>query len=422
MFIKTFHIIKREYLEGIRKKGFIIGTILAPVILGVFYSIPLLSVFFVPDEQISIAVLDRTGRLAGTFAPTLTDTLTDGRAKFLVKVYDDGTTDHDRQKEILIASITNDALDVLIELPDDILEEGEVNYISKDVFNERTMDDLRDKLNPVVVSQRLSEQGLSFAQVSKMTERIRLNENKITKSGMLEENEVLGELITVIFFVMILYMTLLSWGMSVQRAIIEEKSSRVIEVMLSSVEPRDLFFGKILGIGALGFTQVAIWSVMFLVIGFSSAVATAQFMEYVQVSFSDVFYFLVFFVLGFMLYSSLFTIIGAVCNTEQDAQQLQTLVILPLVVPLMMMFLVMQNPNATLSVVLSYVPFFTPMLMLVRIVVADPAWWEILLSVAILVFSTYVITIFSARVFRVGILMYGKRPGVREIIRWSTYA
>jgi ABC-2 type transport system permease protein len=323
---------------------------------------------------------------------------------------------------MLIASITNDALDVLIEFPDDVLERGEVNYISKDVFNERTMDGLRDKLNPVVVSQRLSEQGLSFAQVSKMTERIRLNENKITKSGMLEENEVVGELITVIVFVMILYMTLLSWGMSVQRAIIEEKSSRVIEVMLSSVEPRDLFFGKILGIGSLGLTQVAIWSVGFLAIGFSTAVTTAQFMEYVQVSFSDVFYFLVFFVLGFMLYSSLFTIIGAVCSTEQDAQQLQTLVILPLVVPLMMMFLVMQNPNATLSVVLSYVPLFTPMLMLVRIVVADPSWWEILLSIALMIFSTYVVTLFSARVFRVGILMYGKRPGLREIIRWSRYA
>jgi ABC-2 type transport system permease protein len=221
---------------------------------------------------------------------------------------------------------------------------------------------------------------------------------------------------------MILYMTLLSWGMSVQRAIIEEKSSRVIEVMLSSVEPRDLFFGKIIGIGTLGLTQVAVWSVMFLAIGFSSAIATAQFLSYVHVDLSDVLFFLVFFVLGFLFYSALFTIIGAVCNTEQDAQQLQSVVILPLVLPLMMMMLVMQNPNATLSVALSFIPPFTPMLMLGRIVVSDPPGWEIAASIAVLIVSTYLVTLFSARVFRVGILMYGKRPSLREIVRWSRYA
>jgi ABC-2 type transport system permease protein len=420
--MKVIHIIKREYVENVRKKGFIIGTILAPVMLVAFYSIPLFSVLFVPGEQISIAVLDRTGRLASNYVPTLDDTLKDGRQKFNVEVYDAVSDGYDAQKDVLIASIANNELDVLIELPDDILETGMVNYISKDVFNERTMDDLRDKLNPVVVGQRLADQGLDFERVSEMTQRVRLNENKITKSGVLEETEVIGQMIMMVMFVMILYMTLLSWGMSVQRAIIEEKSSRVIEVMLSSVEPRDLFFGKIIGIGSLGLTQVAVWSVMFLAIGFSSAIATAQFMNYVHVNLSDVLFFLVFFVLGFMFYSSLFTIIGSVCNTEQDAQQLQSIVILPLVVPLMMMFLVMQNPNATLSVVLSFMPPFTPMLMLARIIVSDPPAWEIAASIGLLILSTYVVTLFSARVFRVGILMYGKRPNLREIARWSRYA
>jgi ABC-2 type transport system permease protein len=418
--MKTLHIIKREYMENIRKKGFIISTILAPVILLAFYSIPILSVFFVPDEQISIAVLDRTGRVGGNFVTSLDDTLKDGRARFQAKIY--GSGDYGQQRETLIASISNNALDVLIELPEDVLETGEVNYISKDVFNERMMDDLRDKLNPVVVGQRLADQGLDFEQVSEMTRRVRLLENKITKSGLLQEEEVVGELIMVVVFVMILYMTLLSWGMSVQRAIIEEKSSRVIEVMLSSVEPRDLFFGKIFGVGALGFTQIAVWSIMFLAIGFSSAIVTAEFMDFVQVAPMDIFYFLVFFVLGFLLYSALFTIIGAVCSTEQDAQQLQTIVILPLVVPLMMMFLVIQNPNATLSVVLSFIPLFTPMLMLARIVISEPAAWEIVLGIALLIVSIYGVTLFSARVFRVGILMYGKRPNLREIIRWSRYA
>ena len=420
--MKVLHIIKREYVENIRKKGFIIGTILAPVILLAFYSIPILSVFFVPGEQISIAILDHTGAIAGTFAPMLDDTLKDGRTKYLVDVYDRDIDDFASQRQGLISSIENGDLDVLLEFPADILDAGSANYISKDMFNERIMDDLRDRLNPVVVNRRLAGQGLDFEAVSKMTRRVSFNENKITKSGVLEESQLKGEFILVIVFVMILYMTLLTWGMSVQRAIIEEKSSRVIELMLSSVEPKDLFFGKILGIGSLGLTQVAIWSVMFLAIGFSSAIATAQFLDYVQVSLADVTYFLIFFVLGFMLYASLFTIIGAICNTEQDAQQLQTIVIMPLVIPLMLMFLVMQNPNATISVILSYIPFFTPMLMLTRVLIAEPSTWEILLSVAILLVSIYGVTLFSARVFRVGILMYGKRPNLKEIIRWSRYA
>jgi ABC-2 type transport system permease protein len=420
--MKVIHIIKREYLEHVRKKSFIISTVLAPLFLGLFYAIPLLSVFFVPNERVSIAVLDRTGVLADKFVASLDDTLKDGSARYDVRVYGKGDGDLDARKESLVAAITNDALDALIEFPDSVLEKGEVNYISKDAFNERMMDDFRDGLGPVVVGQRLADRGLDFAEVAKMTDRIRLNENKITKSGLLEEDQLVGQLVMVWVFVMILYVTLLTWGMAVQRSVIEEKSSRVIEVMLSSVEPRDLFFGKILGLGSVGLTQVAVWSALMLVVGLSSIAATASYMEFVHVKASHVLYFLAFFILGFMLYSSIFTIIGAACNTEQEAQQLQMLVILPLVIPMMLVFLVYQNPNATLSVVLSFVPFFTPMLMLMRVVLADTPAWQVLLSMVLLIATIYGVTLFSARVFRVGILMYGKRPNLREIIRWSQYS
>ena len=141
-----------------------------------------------------------------------------------------------------------------------------------------------------------------------------------------------------------------------------------------------------------------------------------------QVSFIDVVYFLVFFVFGFLLYSSIFTIIGAVCTTEQDSQQLQSIVVFPMIVPIMMMFLVIQNPNSTVSVVLSLVPLFAPMLMLSRVVISEPAIWEVALCIALLLASIYGVIVFSARVFRTGILMYGKRPGLRDILRWSRYA
>jgi ABC-2 type transport system permease protein len=420
--MKALYVIKREYLENVRKKSFIIGTILAPTILLLLYSIPILSMFFVPNEQISIAVLDRSGRVADAFIESLSDTLDDGRPKYIAASVTPSGGDFEGEKTGLVEDIQRNNLDVLIEVPEEALETGKINYISKDVFNERVVDDISDKLNTIIIMQRFSVQGLDFDVVSKLTEHTRLEEMKITKSGVLQEEQLVGKYILVVVFVMILYMSLLSWGISVQRSIIEEKSSRVIEVMLSSVEPKDLFLGKIIGVGSLGLTQIGIWAIIMLAIGFSSPFAAAQFATFVNISPAEVFFFVLFFVLGYTLYSALFTIIGAVCSTEQDAQQLQSLVILPLVIPIMLVFLVIQNPNATLSAVLSLIPLFTPMLMLARIVISEPSSWQIALSIVLLIISIYGVIAFSARVFRVGILMYGKRPSLKEIFRWSRYA
>jgi len=293
--MKALHIIRREYLENARRKSFIISTILAPVLLVVLYAIPLLTVFFVPSEQITVAVLDRTGLIAGEFASSLSDTLGDGRPKYRVMIADPKDRSFEDYMSILIASIDNTALGVLLDIPDDALESGQVNYISKDYFNERVMDELRGALNSIIIAKRLSGEGMDYERVVGLTEQIHFNERKISTSGVLEEKEVIGEFILVVVFVMILYMTLLSWGILVQRSIIEDKSSRVIEVLLSSVEPRDLFIGKIIGVGSLGLTQIAIWGAIMLVVGLSSSVVLPEFAYYVQVSFIDVVYFLVFY-------------------------------------------------------------------------------------------------------------------------------
>ena len=154
----------------------------------------------------------------------------------------------------------------------------------------------------------------------------------------------------------------------------------------------------------------------------SAAVVAAQFGDFITISVSDIIYFIVFYVFGFLLYSAIFTIIGAICNTEQEAQQLQLIVIMPLVVPLMFTFLIITNPNTPLAVGLSLFPLFTPLIMMARVIVAEPAWWEIALSIVLLIAAIWGVVIFSARVFRVGILMYGKRPDLKEVIRWFRYA
>jgi ABC-2 type transport system permease protein len=420
--MKAFHIIKREYLDAVRKKSFIISTILAPVLLLAFYALPIVAVLFSPDEQVSVAVLDRTGVVAEPFVASVTDTLKDGRPKFAMSIVTPPDGDFDASKETLMAQLDGDELGILIEVNEDALGDGDVNYISKNHFDVDVIDDMEEWMSSVIISQRMAGEGLDYDRVKALTAPIGFTEQKITKSGVIEEGGVLGQFIMVFIFVMVLYMSLLSWGISVQRSVIEEKNSRIVEVLLSSVEPRDLFIGKMIGIGSIGLTQIAIWGVLGIAISASSALVMAQFASAVRIAPMDMVYFGLYFVLGYLLYSAMFMIVGAICNTEQEAQQLQSIVMMPLILPIMIMFLVFQNPNSILSVVLSLVPVFTPMLMLTRVLLTDPPVWQVILSIVLLLVSIYGVILFSARVFRVGILMYGKRPSFKEVLKWFRYA
>jgi ABC-2 type transport system permease protein len=416
--MNAYHVAKREYLENVRKKSFIISTILAPVMMVAFAIVPVLLTFFVSGSQVSVAVLDRTGVVGESFVAALDDTLEDGRKKFLVADVVTFSNDFDGEYDRLIAKVNNDRLDILVEVPEDVFTGGKVYYITKDERSISILEEFEIKLGEAVMRQRLALEGLDYDQVTKLTQGISLELLKSTKTGSIEERSFIGEWGLVFVFVMILYMALLTWGISIQRSIIEEKGSRVIEVLLSSLSPMDIFIGKIVGLGLVGLTQLVIWLVVGTSIGVYGYIAAAEFFSYINVPLSVLVYFVVYFVLGFLLYASIFTVVGAVCTTEQDAQQLQGLVTLPMVIPIIVLMLIIQSPNSPLAVVLSLIPIFTPMLMLSRVVVTEPPVWQIVLSLVLMVVSIYGAIYFSSRVFRIGILMYGKRPGLKEIIRW----
>lgn len=416
--MNAYHIAKREYLENVRKKSFIISTLLAPLLMVAFTAVPVLLTFFVSGSQVSVAVLDRSGVVAGSFVAALDDTLEDGRKKFLVEEVVTSSSDFSRDYDRLLARVNDDRLDILIEVPEDVFSGGKVYYITKDERSITILEEFENKLGESVMRQRLAREGLDYDQVTMLTEGISLEVLKSTKSGSIEERSFLGEWGLVFVFVMILYMALLTWGISIQRSIIEEKGSRIIEVLLSSLSPMDIFIGKIVGLGLVGMTQLVIWLIAGLSISVYAYFAAAQFFSYINVPPYVLIYFVVYFVLGFLLYASVFTVVGAICTTEQDAQQLQGLVTMPMIIPIVVLMLIIQSPNSPLAVVLSLIPFFAPMLMLGRIVVLQPAAWQIVLSLVLMVVSIYGAIYFSSRVFRIGILMYGKRPGLKEIIRW----
>ncbi|HVZ18320.1 MAG TPA: ABC transporter permease, partial [Terriglobales bacterium] len=196
---------------------------------------------------------------------------------------------------------------------------------------------------------------------------------------------------------------------------------RVMEVLLSAIKPKELMAGKLLGVGAVGLTQVAVWALFMAYLGIGAA-SSPELREL----FSGqplLFIFLpVFFVLGFMLYSSMYAALGATVNSEQEAQQWQWFVTFPLIIPIILVTRIIAAPDSAMSVWLSMVPFFAPILMYVRVVASTPPWWQVGLSIALMLLTTYFIVMIASRIYRVGILMYGKRPTLPEIVKWLRYA
>jgi ABC-2 type transport system permease protein len=408
------HIIRREYVAHVKKKSFVIGTILVPIFMLAFLFIPILLAFFQTDEQLSVAIIDHTGKVAKAFATSFKDTTDSGEPRYVFSI-EPPTAE---RKAELIRKLDTGDLDIIVEIPADMMEENSANYITKEHRTIQVQEAFASRLTEIAVRGRLEREGLRTDQVSSLTTPVKLQERYLSASGKVEEKSFLTDWGLVFAFVMILYMALLTWGITISRSIIEEKSSRVIEVLLSSVEPRDLLLGKVVGIGLAGLTQLGLWSVMGALVTLAGGATAVSFFSKVQIPFSVFVYFIVFFVLGFLLYASLFTVVGSICSSEQDAQQLQGLVTLPMVIPILILMVIVQSPNSSLAVVMSLIPFFTPMVMLGRIVVLQPPLWQIALGIVLMLASIYLAVAFSARVFRVGILMYGKRPSLPEVIKW----
>src|SRR6185369_13272795 len=223
-----------------------------------------------------------------------------------------------------------------------------------------------------------------------------------------------------LFFI---YMTVLLYGISVMRGVIEEKQSRIVEVLVSSVKPNQMMLGKVIGIGLVGLTQISVWALSALLlttVGVSTFAARGLTMPNIPVSL--LIYFVVYFVLGYFLFATLYALVGSTVSSEEEAQQAQIPVTMLLVVPMMIFNMIIANPTSTASIGLSMVPFFAPTLMMMRIAVVNPPLWQILLSMLIMLATILGCVWVAARIYRVGILMYGKRPSIAELGRWLRYS
>lgn len=422
---KILAVIKREYLQIVRTKGFIIGTILGPVLMSLFIVVPVLMSIVAVDQQEKIGVIDASGKVYSDLEEKLSGhTLKDGSPRFLLEEYRI-VQDTEALRESLNQRVLDKELNAYVYLPPDIIEGGEAEYVSEHVSDFEKNRSLNSALNSVIIEKRLKGEEIDPQLIGRLMKPVKLNTKKVTSRGV--EEDTGGTFFIAYFLVLILYMTLIFYGQAILRGVIEEKNSRVVEIVLSSLNPFQLMAGKIVGIALVGFTQYAIWTVFGILLATQGGALVAGFFPQAQgfpipsIPPSVFVYFVVYFILGYFLFSTLFAAIGSMVNSEKEAQQLMMPVMMLLVIPLLLIMFIVRSPDSTLSVALSLFPFFSPMLMLLRICILMPPFIQVLASLVVLVLTTLFMIWFSGKIYRIGILMYGKPPSVPEILKWVRY-
>ena len=401
-------IIKREYLRRVSKKSFILLTFLTPFLFAALVFVPLWLSSIKGDEVHTIAILDSTGK----YAPLFEDTET---YRFI----------HSDQ-----------SMDTYKQIP------GELSRLVNMTLKKQIESDKLATFNIPNLKEIIKESKINF----------NIQTIKWGDDGSEKQSSSVVASITGVIFTMLIYMFILIYGGMVMQGVMEEKTNRIIEIMISSVKPFDLMMGKIIGIGFVGLTQVFLWAVMTFILitggtfflggGMESeilqssmalnttpnmtAIAAQQHgNEWIEmlhtINFTEIgILFIAYFIGGYLLYSSLFAAIGSAVDGQEDTQQFMLPVTLLLVFALYAGIYSMENPDGPLAFWCSMIPFTSPIVMMVRVPFEVPLW-EILLSIGFLYISSIGFTWFSAKIYRVGILMYGKKPSIKEMSKWLRY-
>ncbi len=420
-------LVKREYLERVRSRSFLIFTLLMPAIMAGVVLIPAVLEQMNSGGERRIVIVANDPQLARAVGRELsapkqqTDPAELGQAGppavYAIQV-DTDTSEDERTR--LGQQVSAGKITGFLWLTDDALAKHAVVYNTKEAADFSQSRELRNAISTGIARYRLSHKGMSADDIDALLTPIKLDTIRIEKGRKGASGTAV--FLTAFAMVMLLYTVVLIYGLAVMRSVIEEKSTRILEVLLSTVTAKELLAGKILGVGAVGLTQILVWFVFSLVFSVPGLVAAKSFLGEVHIPVPAIVAFAIFFLLGYLLYSAMYAAIGSMVNTDQEAQQMQWPALVPLVLGVVLMNAVIQHPNSTLAVWLSMVPFFAPILMLLRIVIEQPPLWQIVLCVGIILVTIYGLLTLASRIYRVGILMYGKRPSLPELRRWLRYA
>ena len=403
---KLLKIIRMEFRLTAANKAFIILTILGPFLIAAVTVLPTLLV--APGSALNatetkIAILGAEPSFVAAVAPVLE------ASKIRVTALSETT-------DALDADVLAGTYDGYLVVPRDLASADRLQYVSKSATDFRVFGVLQGVLGQSIVTARLVKAGIPAANVAALTQPPAFETRQLTASGEKKSSDFLTVLMSGLVLAMIIYMTTLLYGQAIGRSVLIEKTSKTVEIMLSSVRPMDLLFGKILGKALASLVQYGFWVIISTLV---LRLLKQVFGINVNLSFgaSTLGFLVLFFLLAFFLYCSLYAALGAASEDEQHLSQLAWPVIVFLIIPIVLISSIISSPNAPFAVALSLFPLTAPIVMFMRIIVGTVPAWQILLSVGLMLVTIALVIWLSAKIFRVALLMTGKRFKFAEVIR-----
>ena len=411
MLLKKALVVARwEFIEKVRTKAFIISLILMPVFMIVMSVVPSLLMNKADTSTVNVGIIDKTGEIAPNLNTDLMEKykLPDGRPNYDVVVIAPG----DSARPEANGMVLRRELSAYLVVDTSLQTSRSFQYVSENVSNFKDISRFQSAVKDILVSNELQRSGVNPAIVKEVTKPVDLETVRLSKEGKEEKTEAGSGFILGYIFIIIMALFVLTSGQLLVRSVVEEKSNRIVEVLLSSTTADEIMTGKILGLSLLGLTQLAVWALIALAFA-------GQLAMFITIP-DNIWWEGVFFILGFLFYSSIFVMAGAPVTTEQEAQQATTYVSMLLFLPIVLATLVAQNPSAGYLKILTLIPLLTPTMMAFRIPIQTPDLWELLAGTFVLIGSTYFCMIAAGRIFKIGMLVYGKRPSFSELVRWVT--
>ncbi len=448
---KFLAVVKHEYKKIVVKWTFLIGTLLFPLIGVGFAVIPAL-IFSIKGEATRLVIVDYSGKIA----PRLKESLSPERLRaksrdaskdqianlnasqeekmkqaasqmasgFILIDYDTFGRNTDRIRRELNEKASENEIDAYLIIPAEIdSPDAKFEFRSRKAGDFIAGDTLRDALNEAVRSQRLADANINEDQVKNLSKNVDFDSKSISDKGEEKDSDALFFASLVIG--MLIYISLTIYGQIILGAVVEEKETRIAEILFSSARPFELMFGKLVGVGLAGLTQMSIWVlslagiVAFLSMQADGAQLAASLPNITPLMIA---YFFVFFLVGYFIYGSIYALVGSAVTTVQEGGQFALPVIMILLTGFYLCFAVIRDPNSTLSFWASIAPFVAPMTMPVRIMAEMPPFWQIALSILINCLAISGLVWLAARVYRVGMLMHGKRATIPEVWKWIRQA
>lgn len=423
---QIYLVLKREYITRVRSKGFIWATILVPVGFAAFLGVIVFISVWESDTSFEIGIKDDTASVASSLAE-----MNPARYRDLTMLPVDSL-----RNMVQTESITG----YIIISEENITNEKDLELIYSGSGGIQLLTSVRSDIREVIREERLKRADVSEEIQQIYDSSIGLESRRLTAEGEEEDDDTLFLSAVGMVMGIIIFGAIFSYGGYVTRGVIEEKTNRIIEVIASSVRPIELLTGKMAGVGLLAITQFGIWMIAFFGLSTLAGPIAASFMEnqsgamnpemsetqaelpafldFPTLETSLFVYFIIFLILGYALYSSLFAAIGSASDSDTDTQQLMLPVAAPIFVAYFIMLHAWRSPDSMLSVISSMVPFFSPILMTTRIAITEVPFWQIGLSIVLMIVAFAGTMWLSAKIYKVGILSYGSTAGFKDILKW----